>query len=385
MKRLCGLLPVLLAILSSCANPDYDISEGLNKEITLFEEGISVPIGSIGPFTIESVLGRVSSIEGVGELLGEYLKVDDEGFLSMDDSGDIFRINAYELGERIGDVSYPYTWDAGDQIASMGGMVSLLGYLNLLPINQKIIVSASNPLSKAVHVGCDAAVLSSTSDDDFSSPIDELSDCTLKRSRTTEIASVSLPEDLTTPVDMLSLSGLKLELTSDPVSSIADREGELFFAFTYDYSCGLSVGEEFNLPLNDISAGELNLPIGQFKLKKCEVSLVLESTIPIAVSVSNIRVLKSVESGQVNSDIAISGDITLPGGSLASPATSSITLTIESLSGTIPDIAGVLLDLNLAAQPGLGPVPISTGQGVFLKSSFAKLSGGITIPQDLSL
>ena len=52
---------------------------------------------------------------------------------------------------------------------------------------------------------------------------------------------------------------------------------------------------------------------------------------------------------------------------------------MEAASGVIPDIPELLLDLKLNAQPDLGIVPLSTKQGVYVKSSSAKLSGGITI------
>ena len=38
------------------------------------------------------------------------------------------------------------------------------------------------------------------------------------------------------------------------------------------------------------------------------------------------------------------------------------------------------MSLKLKAQTGLEPTPLSTRQGLFIKSSSARLSGGITIP-----
>ncbi|MCR5325833.1 MAG: hypothetical protein K6E37_03675 [Bacteroidales bacterium] len=51
MKRL--LIPVLalIALSASCARQEYDISEGVNKEVTLFENVISAPIGGKVPYT----------------------------------------------------------------------------------------------------------------------------------------------------------------------------------------------------------------------------------------------------------------------------------------------------------------------------------------------
>ena len=127
------------------------------------------------------------------------------------------------------------------------------------------------------------------------------------------------------------------------------------------------------------------LPIGQFKLSKCEVSLELESSIPLRVEIDNIRVLKHKESADepntVDENIKVGPGVAVAGGSLEKPATTPIKLTIEALEGTIPDIEGLMLDLKVSAEPGIGSVAITSKQGVILKSSSAKISGGITIPQ----
>ena len=82
----------------------------------------------------------------------------------------------------------------------------------------------------------------------------------------------------------------------------------------------------------------------------------------------------------VDDNIKITTDCTLPGGSLANPATAEITLKIEAQEGTIPDINKLLLSFELASQPGLGVVTLSAKQSISIKSASAKLTDGITIP-----
>ena len=113
MKRYLILSLIAFPLLWSCSNMDYDISEGFSKEVTLFEEEISVPIGNIGPFTISSTLGGVSKVPGIGGLIGEYIKESEDGSLVMENSGDIFKASVYELEKQIGNVSAPQVWDAG--------------------------------------------------------------------------------------------------------------------------------------------------------------------------------------------------------------------------------------------------------------------------------
>ena len=89
--------PLVLA----CSRPEYDISEGVNTEITLFENEISVPIGSAGPFSLGMVFDKLAEIEGVGEFFSEYLKVNPDGFIYTDDAGSIYEANVYELEKEI--------------------------------------------------------------------------------------------------------------------------------------------------------------------------------------------------------------------------------------------------------------------------------------------
>lgn len=158
------------------------------------------------------------------------------------------------------------------------------------------------------------------------------------------------------------------------------------------------MGEAFSLSLKDLSPGEFKLEIGKYRLKKCDISLDIENTLPLSANIGNVRVLKHKEpaeaskaeeeesSGEeenpVDENIVVQADFTIDGGTPAHPAVTRITLSVEALEGTIPDLEGVLLDVNLKGQAGLEPIGLTTSQGILVKSSSAKLSGGITIPQE---
>ena len=45
--RFCLLLFLPLAL--ACSRKAYDVSDGFNTDLTLFENEISVPVGSVGP------------------------------------------------------------------------------------------------------------------------------------------------------------------------------------------------------------------------------------------------------------------------------------------------------------------------------------------------
>ena len=380
------LFILALPLLWSCSNMDYDISEGFSKEITLFEDEITVPIGRIGPLTVGSTLGGLSKMEDLGGLLGDYIKVGSAGDLILDDSGDIFKANIYELEQELGDVSSAKTWDAGYQSGYPGGLAAALGYIGLKTVNQKVEISVSNPLKVAVPAHCEA-MLNCIGTEYVALPVPELDNFTIKaRADKVVLATLEIPASVTFPLSAIIFSSLSLDLPADPVSKIYDSTGNLFFAFSYYYTCGIAVGETFSLPLNDFSAGDISLPIGKYKLKKCEISVDVESTIPLAVSINNIRVLKQKASetdpDTVDENIQITSDIKVAGGSIDKPAVTPVKLTIEALEGTVPDINGMLLDFVVSSQPGIGDIALTADQGIVVKSSSAKLSGGITIPEN---
>ena len=385
MKRL--LLPLLLfsALCLSCARQEYDISEGVNKEVTLFENEISAPLGSLSPITIGSTLSGLSKVGGLGGMVADYIKVAEDGSLILEDENDLFRINVYELEKSMADASTPETWSAGYQSAFMGGMAPLLGLLGIETTNQKIVISVSNPLSVNVPARCDATV-NVMGDTTYSAPVAELNALSLSRRSTVEVATVTVPNDIKEPVTFISFSNIQFDLPANPTSKISDDTGNLFFAFTYHYSCGATIGPDFDMPLVDLSTGALNLNIGKYKVKKCVLHAEIENSVPIAVTVDSVNVLKpKVNEGdpdEVDTNIKVSQEVTVAGGSLENPATSVVSLTIEALEGTVPDIPELLLSLHLKAQPGMGDVALSANQSIILKSVSAKLYGGITIPEE---
>lgn len=103
MKRVQLCLILLLPLVLACSRQEYDIWEGVNTEMTLFEEEISAPLGSIGPITLGPFVDKLGKMEGVGELLGELLKVADDGLLKLENREALFKMNAYEVSAQLED------------------------------------------------------------------------------------------------------------------------------------------------------------------------------------------------------------------------------------------------------------------------------------------
>lgn len=381
--QLASLLICIFLTIAGCSRKEYDISENFNTEITLFQDEISVPIGSIGPITIGSTLSGLSAVPGIGGMVAEYIKVDADGFLVLETSGDVFRSSVYEIEKAIGDVSSDIKWDSGYQSGFVGGMAGALGLLGLRVTNQKLTISTLNPLWEDVHASCGATYGCMGNGGSYSAPIPALDNVNMVKGKEEQVVSIDIPSDVTSPVTSISFANMVLDLPANMVNKLNNNKGNLFFAFTYNYKCGISTGETLTIPANNISTGKINLPIGQFKFKKCQIQIEVENTIPLAVTAKNIRVLlprdSKEEEAEVDENILVDAEITLAGGSLEDPAISTVTLSIEALQGTIPDISELMLDLNFAAQPGMGSVPLSAKQGIYVKSSSAVLTGGITL------
>ena len=384
MKRVQLCLILLLPLVSGCSRQEYDIWEGMNTEMTLFEEEVSAPLGSIGPITLGSFVDKLGRMEGIGQVLGELLKVADDGLLKLETRGAIFKKNVYEVSAQLNDPGLAQAWDAGPQSAQVDGMVTLLSYFGLVPVRQQLGISATNPLRVEVPV-TSSATYRYTGEEEHTARIPEMDRFTLPRRGSVDIVSVSVPESVSGTMSSLDLSHLTFDLPANMLSRIADDTGNLFFSLDYVFSCGLAVGKGFKLPLSNISTGKIGLPMGQFKLKKCQLTLEVESTIPIAVGVDNVRLLRLKENegdeAVADENIKIVSGFTIGAGSMENPATSNITVSIEALEGCIPDIGELLLDIQLTGAPGFEKVALTTRQGVQIKSSSAVVSGGITIPE----
>ena len=387
-KRNWPFLSLLLTVLlPACAGKGYDMSEGLNTELTLFEEEVSVPVGKIGPFTLSTVLDRLSAVEGIGTLLSDYIKVDHDGALYLEDSETFYRDNIYEVERSTGDVSAPFTWHAGSPSGSVGGVPAVLSLLGLKAPSQQLELIYTNPLRSALPIRCAGRLVcyDSSWQPSYTATL-ETPGSLSRRAADAQLTRVSLPMEVTDVISNFSLDNLEVDFPANPTSNIWDPDLNCALSMAYRYRCGIAAGESFALPGMSFDVGEVNLPIGAYKLHKCEVSVELENTLPLAVTVDKLEVLRKVgeeesASYEVDPDVAVSGLVKVAGGSPVKPAVTPMTVTLEALSGTVPDIEAIRITLSVEGQPGLGVVPFSVNQGLLVKSSSATLHGGITIPK----
>ena len=380
MKK--AILFLLFAVLlASCSDMRYDMSEGrLNKDITLFEDEISVPIGSFGPFTVKSLLFGTT----IGNMLADYISEDPEdGTLALEGESQLYAINVHTLEQEAEDASQPFTWKVEDASTGPGGMVSMLSLLGLKSLSQSIKVTAFNPLKTKVPVQGTVVVTCLNADYEPSFTSSQAISPSLagRNDVPVSIYEMALPENVTDVVNKVSLDGLSFDLPANPTSKIHDDLVNDVFKFSLIHHCNIGVSEKFRLPQN-VTLEKLGLNIGRFKVSKCEIAIEVENTLPLAVTINSIKVLKAGEGeGEWVEDenITVTPNLTIAGGSPEVPGVSKINLQIEAAEGTVPDIETIRVDVEATAQPGCSNVPLSSRQGLLIKSSSAKISGGITI------
>ena len=79
--RIALSVSVLIAF-CGCRHDEYDISDGIDTEITLFADEVSLPVGDIGPLTPRVLLDNA----GVGGMLKSFVQEDSDGYLILEQS-----------------------------------------------------------------------------------------------------------------------------------------------------------------------------------------------------------------------------------------------------------------------------------------------------------
>lgn len=379
MKRFIktGIACLLSAgLFLGCSDMRYDTSEGFDKDITLFAEEISVPIGSIGPITVESLLLQST----IGKALSSFMTVKEDGSFELETSNPLFSINVHRMEKEAGDVSNPFTYKAGDRSAIVSGVASMLSFMGLKALEQNVTIMAANPLWSQVPFRATFGLTCKNSASEVSYSTSTPLALNLASRTTTPYAihRFSLPVEVRDVVSEISLKSLEMDMPDHPADKINDDTLGDVFSFTGKHTFKLGVGESFNLPYTHTLKD--TIAIGKYQLSAFDAAIELQNTLPLAVTINSIQVLKNVETEEVDENITITQDITIAGGSPAAPGVTNLKLHIAAKTGTIPDIHGLKIDLVAKAQPGCEGIVLSGKQGLYVKSSSAKVSGGITIP-----
>lgn len=364
--------------LTGCVNSEYEMSNGflnsLDNEITLFQDRITVPVGSVGPFTLDLVLDQIPIFEGL-------IKTDENGYLLAETESEIYSVNTYETMLKTADPDNPYTWDCGDRYGGTSGIALILNILGMTCQDQTLRITAKNPLFND-GIALQGTIKAYRYGDDWSYE-KSLEGVVLSPSFTnkgnTLLASVDIPG--TDCISVFRIENLKMDLPGNPNGYLTSSDDQNFI-FTGLHRTHLGVGPSFDYSLG-IPINKLSVPLGKYDLKKCVAKLELENTLPLDITIDDIKTLKPA-SGE-NSDnvedtnIVITGSVHLAAGSLESPSVTPVELQVEALQGIIPDINSISFKVSAKGVDRFASTPLSTKQGVYIRSSSITVVGGITL------
>ncbi|MBQ7222936.1 MAG: hypothetical protein IJS02_05680 [Bacteroidales bacterium] len=359
----------LLSLLTLCGCIDnrlYDLSKGLNTEITLFDDEVSVPIGSIGPITMENVL-----IEG----LEEFVKQDSKGNFYIDGEERFFHQNIYQIDRLVEDKTSPFDYQVGTLYESALSLPSLLSSVGLGMTNQVITFKINNPLNSAVYLSGTPKVVGN---DEVMAQV-QLDSEELRALANNEIVRFTIPEEFTMAPDDIYFEDFELLLPENMTDKIW-YESSADITGTFKYKGNVAAGPDLHISM-ELPTISVNIPVAQFNLHKAKIDVVVENSLPINVTVDHIAVVTDDELAKANNVVTVTCDLKLAAGTMERPSTTSGSLELAASSGTIPDIKGIIIEVTLTGDPDVGVVTLSSKQGVYVKSSSLKVQGGITIPQ----
>jgi len=380
MKKIIPFLFCLLLI-GACENKAYD-TDLLDKEVTLFNEEISVPIGNVGPFNLDLALNSAS----IGKVLGGILQTDADGTLISKSSDDIYKLNVYEIAFKSEDPTKASKYTVGDKSFTPSGMAGLLQMLGFISVDHQVTLSIYNPLYDNITINGNAYV-NCRNFKTYGTAFEKTYPLDGKvvegsYSTATKVLDETLPSTVQYFPSEISFKDIVLNVPGDLKDKIRSSDKDAF-VFSASQRSRIAVGETTVVPLSmfgvDHPSVKFKLPIGTFEFKEVEASLDLENSLPLEVSLSDIQLLTG-DKAEPDSNLEVTpGEIVLEGGNLENPGLTHLTLNIKAVSGSIPDITGITMTVAAKTAPGFAGTYLTTKQGISVKSANATLRGGITL------
>lgn len=381
MKTLRLLLTVSAAtlfVLTACRHEEYDMTRGIDKEVTLFADEISLPVGDLGPLTPKMLLDKA----GLGDMLTSLVKQDDDGYLIVEQKEGIYSNYAMMIAMGLDDQSKPATLPLGSfskSTASAGATLRAMG-LSFSP--QVLRLYASNPLTEDISVSGKMTLCSCSGDAQKTLVSKDFSNTRVAAgSSGSEFLMLEYAGDES--VDECRMDELALHLpasilTKDPLSGFSP------ITLDYHYKGYLSLGNDFPSSL-PFSINDKDLPLGQYRVKEAKICADVSSEIPITIELESVQLLskQTDEDGQSSTvtleNVSVTPGIRIVSGCTGHPATTPLEIVVKAQEGTIPDICGASLRIRILAPTGVSDKRIGMNQTVNINNLRATVSGGITV------
>ena len=375
MKQFSVLVALLL--LWSCSNMDYDLSKGIDREVTLFSDQISLPLGDVGPLTPRMLIDKV----GMGDMLKSVIQEDEEGYLVVTQKGSFYSNPVLLCSYLLPDPTRPSVVQIDSYSGSMESTSSLLEMFGLSMSPQVFTLQATNPLTEEIAVSGKLAISSDGGSDTLLSQ--EFSEVKVS-ALTTDGEFLKVERTGGKMFNGFKLDDMRLHLPA----SITEKDplsGWSSFSLAYNFKAYLSLvgGLPGSIPF-DIS--DLDLPLGQYKVKEARICADAVSEIPITLDISDVEVLvkRIGENGVAGlvpcEDVSVDTRLTIASGCTGSPVVTPLEIVVKANEGTIPDISGLRIGISVKAPSGEGDKRLNLDQTVSFKNLRATVSGGITIP-----
>lgn len=363
------LMFMFLPLMWSCANMDYDISNGIDNEYTLFTDEVSMPIADIGPISPKQLLGDTD----LGSTLGDLLKESEEGYLVVEKEETIYNNPILLLYMGALDPTQPQDVSIDDFVGHPGTVTESPADLGFIPASQDFSLYAVNPLTEGIAVS-GKVTLSTLSQEFEKVPV-------AAESKDFELFRTSI--DGQSIIDECSLENMVIHLPA----SLLEKDplgGWSSVVLGYRYKAHLAFGNDFPAQI-PIPVNDLDLPIGQYRVKDILLSTDVSNEIPITFVLDSVDVMvkETDEEGNektvVCDDVNITSGLTIASGCSRAPVVSPLAISIKAQNGTIPDIAGLQLNLSVKAPTGVGDKRINMNQSIRFNNIRATVSGGITV------
>lgn len=376
MKAKFLLFLTLSFVLAACTDKAYDLDK-LSREMTFFENEISIPVGSLGPITAESLLGDIlKSLE---------LETSRDGYLLAHSTEDFFELSAYELALKAPDPSQPFVYDCGSVSYSVEGAAAIVSITGLGLTDQKIKYTVFNPLSAPVTLNAVSSVSCfnmRTYETSYESEV-PLENVTLPaRSRAFVLQEIALPDHVMDYPGGCYLDNLTLEVPGDIVNKI--RSSSPNFIFTGAYSSHVCIREGVEFQQSGFPVEGLRIPLGRLGFREVVLKFNLENSLPLDVNFDHVKILLPEEEreshdSKIDENIEVSGPIFLAGGTLDKPGVTPVSLRIKAKEGAIPDITGIVFDFHVKTAPDCIGSLLSVKQGISIQSASVSICGGIKL------
>ena len=356
----------------ACSQEAYDTSRGIDREITLFTDRVSIPIADIGPLSPKQLLGDAD----LESALGNIFKEDEDGYLVVEKEETVYSNPVLLLFMGAGNPTQPLDLSIDDFTGSPGAPAENPAALGFLPALQVFSIYAQNPLREGMAVSGKVKLPTQEKEAVFNKvPVPaESTNCELFRMA---LEGQSILDACTLENMVIHLPASFLD--KDPMS------GWSSIALGYRYKAYLAFGEDFPIQI-PIPIDDLDLPLGQYRVKDVLLSTEVESEIPITLVLESVDVMvkETDEEGNVQTvvcdDVSITPGLTIASGCSGAPVVTPLAISIKAQEGTIPDIAGLQLNLSVKVPTGEGDKRLNMNQSIRFNKLRATVSGGITIP-----